>query len=110
MGGRGDLLQRGRHFVRRWCCAPPPAPSELTAGGGGGSGEVMVTWDPLPATAGVAFYRVYRAKSDKTLYHLAVVLPSAVGQLAAGGWESSTPRTTGRGRRSTTAPVSGATS
>ena len=85
MGIRGDLLKRGRHFVGRWCCcAPPPAPSGLTAGGGGGSGEVMVTWDPLPATAKVAFYRVYRAKSDDTLYHLAVVLPSALGILVAG--------------------------
>ena len=64
MGSRGDLLKRGRHFVGRWCCCtPPPAPSGLTAGGGGGSGEVMVTWDPLPATAKVAFYRVYRANA-----------------------------------------------
>lgn len=85
MDSRSDLLKRARHFVGRWCCcAPPPAPSGLTASGGGGSGEVMVTWDPLPVTAKIAFYRVYRTKNDETLYHLAAVLPTALGQLAPG--------------------------
>ena len=82
---RNDLLERAKGFVGRWrCCTPPPAPSGITASAGGGSGEVMVTWDPLPATAKIAFCRVYRVKSDGTLYHLAVVLPSAVGLLEPG--------------------------
>jgi hypothetical protein len=34
-------------------------PSGIKAFSGGGSGEVIVTWDPLPAGVGVAQYRVY---------------------------------------------------
>ena len=39
---------------------PPPAPAGVRAMTGGGSGEVVVTWDPLPATVGVAHFRVTR--------------------------------------------------
>jgi hypothetical protein len=80
-----DVLKRVTTLATRWrCCAPPPAPSQVTASGGGGSGEVTVTWQPLPVPSKVNFYRVYRVKGDGALYHLAVVLPSAVGLLEPG--------------------------
>ena len=46
--------------ARQWlakarCCPPPPIVTGVLAQPGGGSGEVMVTWDPLPASAHVAF-------------------------------------------------------
>jgi len=63
---------------------PPPAPTGLTAGAGGGSGEVVVTWDPLPAMADVAFYRVYEVKQPGQLWHLAVVTDDALGTLEPG--------------------------
>lgn len=85
MNTRTDVLKRVKGFATRWCCCtPPPAPSGLTANGGGGSGEVTVTWNPVPSGAAVAFYRVYRVKGDGILYHLAAVLPSALGQLEPG--------------------------
>ena len=66
-------------------CCPPPAPVvNLTAGPGGGSGEVVVTWDPLPPAEQVAFYRVYEVKSDGTYWHLAVVTGAALGLLQPG--------------------------
>ena len=69
---------------RLCCCPPPPAPAGVGATGGGGSGEVQVTWNPLPPPTNVAFYRVYRSKGNGTYWHLAVVLPSAVGLLVPG--------------------------
>lgn len=85
MGIGNDLANRVRGIAGRWCCcAPPPAPSALTASGGGGSGEVTVTWQPLPTPARIAFYRVYRVTGAGALYHLAVVLPAAVGALEPG--------------------------
>lgn len=85
MSTRTDVLRRLKDFTKNGCwCKPPPAPSGLTANGGGGSGEVTVTWIPIATGAAVAFYRVYRVKGDGILYHLAVVLPSAVGQLEPG--------------------------
>ena len=68
----------------RRCCPPPPRPSAVTASGGGGSGEVVVTWDPLPAGAAVRFYRVYERKGTVRWWHLAVVDGAAVGDLAPG--------------------------
>jgi hypothetical protein len=51
---------------------------------GGGSGEVVVVWDPLPAAADVALYRVYERKGVGTWWHLAVVDDSALGLLVPG--------------------------
>lgn len=51
---------------------------------GGGSGEVVVTWDPLPAAAAVAFYRVYERKDAGTFWLLAVVTDDALGTLQPG--------------------------
>jgi hypothetical protein len=85
MGIGNDLVKRVRGIAGKWCCCTaPPAPSGLTASGGGGSGEVTVTWQPLPTPGKIGFYRVYRVKGDGALYHLAVVLPSAVGLLESG--------------------------
>jgi hypothetical protein len=75
--------------ARKWlgkarCCPPPPKVTGLTAQPGGGSGEVVVTWDPLPASAHVAFYRVYERKGTGLYWHLAVVTPAALGALVAG--------------------------
>jgi hypothetical protein len=78
IGPAGGWLQRWR------CCAPPPQVSGLTATTGGGSGEVVVTWDPLPPSTGVAFYRVYEKKGTGTWWHLAVVTPEALGEIAPG--------------------------
>jgi hypothetical protein len=76
------LLERTRGwFVGFRCCPPPPQVGGLTATAGGGSGEVMVTWDPLPASANVAFYRVYERKGTGTWWHLAVVDHDAIGAL-----------------------------
>ncbi len=63
------------------CCQPPAAPTGLTAVTGGGSGEVQLTWDPLPADESVVQYRVYRRKSRGIYYLLAVVTPKALGLL-----------------------------
>ena len=66
------------------CCQPPPAVTGLTAQAGGGSGEVLVTWDPLPATADVAFYRVYERKGAGTWWQLAIVDDASLGLLMPG--------------------------
>jgi hypothetical protein len=63
---------------------PPPAPSGLTAGPGGGSGEVVVTWDPLPAMDDVVAYHVYEVKLPGQLWHLAMVTDDALGALEPG--------------------------
>jgi hypothetical protein len=72
----------------RWhelrCCPPPPRVTGVTAGPGGGSGEVTVTWDPLPASAHVAFYRVYERKGTGLWWHLAVVTDDALGDIVPG--------------------------
>ena len=70
------------HRIR--CCPPPPRVTGVTAGPGGGSGEVVVTWDPLPASAKVAFYRVYERKGTGLWWHLAVVTDAALGEIAPG--------------------------
>ena len=70
---------------RRFCCCQPPSQvANVTAGPGGGSGEVMVTWDPLPPAESVAFYRVYERKGDGTYWHLAIVTSDALGHLEPG--------------------------
>ena len=64
--------------------APPPAPTGLTAGPGGGSGEVVVTWDPLPAVFGVTSYHVFELKLPGQYWLLAVVTGDALGTLSPG--------------------------
>lgn len=71
-------------LLARWCCAPPPAPTGLDAGPGGGSDEVLVVWDPLPASAQVAHYRVYQEKVPGTWWLVAIVTDAALGALVAG--------------------------
>ena len=68
----------------RRCCPPPPAVRGLNAAPGGGSGEVIVTWPPLPAPAGVRFYRVYRRKAAGLWSLLAIVTDETLGLLAPG--------------------------
>jgi len=70
------------HRIR--CCPPPPRVTGVTAVAGGGSGEVTVTWDPLPASAHVAFYRVYERKDTGLWWHLAVVTDAALGKIVPG--------------------------
>ena len=79
-----NRLQQLRHRLRHCCAAPPNAVTGVTATTGGGSGEVQVTWDPLPAGARVAFYRVYAQKGTGTAWHLAVVTDDALGALETG--------------------------
>jgi len=62
----------------------PPAPSGITAGPGGGSGEVILTWDPLPSVVGVASYHVYERRFAGQYWLLAVVTGEALGTLAPG--------------------------
>ena len=79
------LRERGLqawHRIR--CCPPPPRVKGVTAGPGGGSGEVVVTWDPLPASVQVAFYRVYERKGTGLWWHLAVVTDAALGEIVPG--------------------------
>ena len=82
------MASQAAWLKRRWsrvrCCPPPAQVQGVTAGPGGGSGEVTVTWDPLPATESVAFYRVYERKGDGTYWHLAVVTADALGVLMPG--------------------------
>lgn len=77
-----EIISRLLKRVR--CCPPPPAVSGLAAGAGGGSGEVVVTWDPLPASSDVAFYRVYERKAVGTWWQLAIVDDSTLGNLQPG--------------------------
>jgi hypothetical protein len=44
----------------------------------------VVTWDPLPANAGIASYRVYERKDAGTFWLLAVVTDAALGALQPG--------------------------
>ena len=46
--------------------AAPPLVTGLTARTGGGSDEVVVTWPPLPDSAGVESYRLSRRDADGT--------------------------------------------
>ena len=48
------------HLKRLRCCPPPARVSGVVAQTGGGSGEVFVAWNPLPPSARVTHYRVYR--------------------------------------------------
>ena len=70
--------------MRLRCCPPPPQVTGVTANAGGGSGEVVVTWDPLPAGSSVAFYRVYQRKGTGLWWHLAIAGDAALGVLAPG--------------------------
>ena len=46
--------------------------------------ETLVTWDPLPASAQVAHYRVYRRKGTGTWWLLAIADDAALGLLQPG--------------------------
>jgi hypothetical protein len=76
-----DLSDR---FKKARCCPPPPAVQNVTATPGGGSGEIVVTWDPLPPAANVAFYRVYERKDVGTYWLLGIVTDAATGLLSPG--------------------------
>lgn len=81
MGILDDVLG-GWH---RWrCCPPPPRVSGVAVSAGGGSMETLVTWDPLPASAQVAHYRVYRSKGNGTWWLLAIADDAALGLLQPG--------------------------
>ncbi|HET6952520.1 MAG TPA: hypothetical protein VFI47_19220 [Acidimicrobiales bacterium] len=80
-----SVAERARQWwTARRCCPPPPRVTGVEAHAGGGSGEVVVTWDPLPASAGVSFYRVYEGKGPGLWWHLAVVTDAALGQIEPG--------------------------
>jgi hypothetical protein len=72
MPGLLDRLKRLR------CCPPPPRVTGVVAAAGGGSGEVFVAWDPLPPSAEIAFYRVYRRVQTGVWRQLAAVTGLAV--------------------------------
>jgi hypothetical protein len=62
----------------------PPAPAGIRAFTGGGSGEVIVTWDPIPAAVGVAYYRVYENRLEGQYWLLAAVTSESLGTLEPG--------------------------
>jgi hypothetical protein len=64
--------------------AVPPAPSGVKAFSGGGSGEVAVTWDPVPAPVGVAHYKVYENRLPGQFWLLAAVTNDALGTIEPG--------------------------
>jgi hypothetical protein len=79
------VFERVQHWWGGWrCCPPPPKVTGVTAQAGGGSGEVVVSWDPLPASARVAFYRVYERKGTGQYWHLAMVTDDALGLVSPG--------------------------
>ena len=57
----------------------PPPVTGLTASTGGGSGETVITWPPLPASAGVASYQLYKRKADGTELAPATVTSATLG-------------------------------
>lgn len=59
--------------------AVPPPVTGLTAVTGGGSGEVLVTWPPLPASEGVTSYRLYKRRADGTELAPATVTDATLG-------------------------------
>ncbi len=95
--GEQTTLARGGTFIGPRSVAvvpevvvvPPPPPdtsvpsrvANVRATPGGGSGEIVVTWDPLPASEAIAFYRVYQRRGEGTYWHLAVVTNGALGVL-----------------------------
>jgi hypothetical protein len=78
------FVDRARFWWHRRCCPPPPKVTGVSAGPGGGSGEVVVSWDPLPASAEVACYRVYERKGLGTYWQLAIVTIDALGAITPG--------------------------
>ena len=56
--------------------AVPPQVTGVIASTGGGSGETVITWPPLPASAGVGVYKVYKRKADGSQLPPATILPS----------------------------------
>ena len=71
-------------WARLRCCPPPPSVTGLNAQPGGGSGEITLSWDPLPAGASVAFYRVYERKGTGSYWPLAIVTGAALGLIVPG--------------------------
>jgi len=55
--------------------AAPPQVTGLKAATGGGSGEVVVTWPPLPASSDVASYKLYKRRANGTELPPATVTP-----------------------------------
>ena len=43
-----------------------------------------MSWDPLPASEGIAFYRVYERKGTGTYWLLAIVTDEALGLIVPG--------------------------
>jgi hypothetical protein len=78
-----SILDQARNLLTK-CCPPPPQVTGVLAQTGGGSGEVQITWDPLPPSAQAAFYRVYERRGTGEYWHLAVVTHAALGALAPG--------------------------
>jgi hypothetical protein len=72
------------YWLKARCCPPPPKVTGVTATTGGGSGEIEVTWNSLPVSAQVAFYRVYERRLQGQWWHLAVVTDDALGLIAPG--------------------------
>jgi hypothetical protein len=80
-----SMTERFRRYWVKWrCCPPPPKVTGVTVQPGGGSGELVVSWPPLPVAAEVAFYRVYERKDTGQWWHLAVVTDDALGLVAPG--------------------------
>jgi hypothetical protein len=62
----------------------PPIVTGLTVTTGAGSGEVDVTWPPLPASADVASYRLTKRKADGTVLPAATVTSATLGAIFPG--------------------------
>jgi hypothetical protein len=62
----------------------PPAPTGIRAFSGGGSGEVAVTWDPVPGPVGVAHYKIYENRLAGQYWLLGIVTNEALGTIEAG--------------------------
>ena len=79
------ILERAHHWwTASRCCPPPPQITGVTVQPGGGSGELVVSWQPLPANAHVALYRVYEKKDTGRYWHLAIVTDDALGLVSPG--------------------------
>ena len=62
---------------------PPPQVTGVIATTGGGSGETVITWPPLPDSANVGAYKVYKRKANGTQLPPAAV-PSSTPPIEPG--------------------------
>ena len=62
----------------------PPQVTGLTVAAGGGSGEVDITWPPLPAAADIASYKLYKRRADGVELPPATVTSATLGNLLPG--------------------------